>query len=173
MSISFGSTGIKPYVGSKEVKEAYVGSQLVYRAGLPNYYYFLGEETTYYISENCQLAYYASVTKPAWATTYKIAIGYSGGTTSPRIQLENVGEFIGKKLKFLYRGDPKGYTNNLRVIFRKADGTSISSATISLTFTAQETLAQGIVPANCARIDIQCISFNTYYNLDAIRFEDE
>lgn len=35
MGISFGSTGIKPYVGSKEVKEAYVGSQLVYK-GKPN-----------------------------------------------------------------------------------------------------------------------------------------
>ena len=35
MSISFGSTSIKPYVGSKEVQEAYVGSQLVYK-GKPN-----------------------------------------------------------------------------------------------------------------------------------------
>ena len=31
MSISFGSTGIKPYVGNKEVQEAYVGSTLVYQ----------------------------------------------------------------------------------------------------------------------------------------------
>lgn len=30
MSISFGSTGRKPYVGSKEVQEAYVGGQKVY-----------------------------------------------------------------------------------------------------------------------------------------------
>lgn len=173
MGISFGSKSVKPYVGGKEVQEAYVGSQLVYKSGPPYYYYFLGAETTYYISDNCQLAYYASVTKPAWATTYKIAIGASSGTTSARIQLVNVGEFIGKKLKFLYRGDPTGYTNILQVIFRKADGTSISSSTISLAFTSQETLAQGVVPANCARIDIQCIAFNSYYNLDAIRFEDE
>lgn len=173
MGISFGSASKKPYVGSKEVQEAYVGSQLVYKSGPPYYYYFLGAETTYYISDNCQLAYYASVTKPAWATTYKIAVGASNGTTSARIQLVNVGEFIGKKLKFLYRGDPKGYTNILQVLFRNADGTLISSNTISLAFTSQETLAQGVVPANCARIDIQCIAFNTYYNLDAIRFEDE
>ena len=32
MGISFGSTGIKPYVGSKEVQEAYVGNKLVYSA---------------------------------------------------------------------------------------------------------------------------------------------
>lgn len=38
MGISFGSTGIKPYVGSKEVKEAYVGSTLVYQ-NVPNYEY--------------------------------------------------------------------------------------------------------------------------------------
>ena len=38
MSISFGNTGIKPYVGSKEVKEAYVGSTLVYQ-NVPNYEY--------------------------------------------------------------------------------------------------------------------------------------
>ena len=38
MGISFGSTGIKPYVGSKEVQEAYVGSTLVYQ-NMPNYEY--------------------------------------------------------------------------------------------------------------------------------------
>ena len=35
MGISFGSASKKPYVGSKEVQEAYVGSQLVYK-GKPN-----------------------------------------------------------------------------------------------------------------------------------------
>jgi hypothetical protein len=170
MGISKGGQSLKPYVGSKEVAEAYVGSQLVYKAGLPYYYYFLGAETTYYISNNCQLAYYASVTKPAWATTYKIAIGASTGTTSPRIQLFNVSEFIGRQLKFLYRGDPKGYENNLQVIFRRSDNTLIE--TKHLTFKSQETLAQYTVPAGCARIDIQCIAFNTYYTVDAIRFEE-
>lgn len=50
MGISFGSTGIKPYVGSKEVQEAYVGSQLVYQSGPPYYYAFLGGETSYYLA---------------------------------------------------------------------------------------------------------------------------
>ena len=49
MGISFGSTGIKPYVGSKEVKEAYVGSQLVYQSVAPIVYKFLGAENTYTI----------------------------------------------------------------------------------------------------------------------------
>ena len=38
MGISFGSASKKPYVGSKEVQEAYVGSQLVYRAVPPSVY---------------------------------------------------------------------------------------------------------------------------------------
>ena len=38
MSISKGGQSVKPYVGSKEVKEAYVGSALVYQ-NVPNYEY--------------------------------------------------------------------------------------------------------------------------------------
>ena len=38
MPISIGATNIKPYVGGKEVKEAYVGSTLVYQ-NVPNYEY--------------------------------------------------------------------------------------------------------------------------------------
>lgn len=52
MGISFGSTGKKPYVGSKEVQEAYVGSQLVYRAAPPYKYYFLGAENDYIIDNS-------------------------------------------------------------------------------------------------------------------------
>ena len=44
MGISFGSASKKPYVGSKEVQEAYVGNQLVYRAVPPYLYKFLGSE---------------------------------------------------------------------------------------------------------------------------------
>lgn len=53
MSISFGSTGIKPYVGSKEVQEAYVGSTLVYRAGPGSNYAFLGTADGYYLAKWC------------------------------------------------------------------------------------------------------------------------
>lgn len=38
MGISLGSSNKKPYVGSKEVQEAYVGSTLVYQ-NMPNYEY--------------------------------------------------------------------------------------------------------------------------------------
>lgn len=52
MSISKGGQSVKPYVGSKEVKEAYVGSQLVYRATPPYKYYFLGAENDYIIDNS-------------------------------------------------------------------------------------------------------------------------
>lgn len=47
MAISIGSTNAKPYVGSKEVKEAYVGSTLVYSAGPVNPVIFQGTEINY------------------------------------------------------------------------------------------------------------------------------
>lgn len=56
MGISFGSVGKKPYVGSKEVQEAYVGNQLVYQS-MPDTTYppivmNLGYTNLSYLSEN-------------------------------------------------------------------------------------------------------------------------
>ena len=42
MPISIGSTNVKPYVGNKEVKEAYVGSKLIYKSALPEIVIFDG-----------------------------------------------------------------------------------------------------------------------------------
>ena len=75
MGISFGSTGIKPYVGSKEVQEAYVGSQLVYRAVPPAVYKFLGTETDYIIDGT--LTGGATVKKDQ--NVYRITMGSRGG----------------------------------------------------------------------------------------------
>ena len=106
MSISFGSTGIKPYVGSKEVQEAYVGSQLVYRASLPSNYMFLGTENDYYKSDNVQLVKQADIAKlPVSFTpqTFKLCIAtkksmnqWFGG----EVRINNAGQFVGQKLKF-------------------------------------------------------------------------
>ena len=97
MGISFGSTDIKPYVGSKEVQEAYVGSQLVYSAAPPYNYYFVGGETKYYISPNVVL--------PTSGTTIekKNGTGNYVITNSKKynyIKLLDVSRFIGWKLKF-------------------------------------------------------------------------
>ena len=53
MGISFGSASKKPYVGSKEVQEAYVGSTLVYSAGPGSNYAFLGTADGYYLADWC------------------------------------------------------------------------------------------------------------------------
>ena len=53
MPISIGSTNVKPYVGNKEVKEAYVGSTLVYSAGPGSNYAFLGTADGYYLADWC------------------------------------------------------------------------------------------------------------------------
>lgn len=74
MGISFGSASKKPYVGSKEVKEAYVGSQLVYRAVPPYIYKFLGNENDYIIDGTLALG--AAVTKEEGI--YRISSGYQG-----------------------------------------------------------------------------------------------
>lgn len=61
MSISKGGQSVKPYVGSKEVKEAYVGSQLVYRAKPP--YVFIGDANDYLLSDLGQLGTGCAITK--------------------------------------------------------------------------------------------------------------
>ena len=170
MGISFGSTGIKPYVGSKEVQEAYVGSQLVYRAGLPYYYYFLGSENDYAINENCVLQVSASVSKPSWASTYKIALGPGSGYTNPEVRLINVAEFVGKKLKFLYRSGAN-YGNIMQIVFKKSDNTTISY--VNLNATNSEILTSNLVPAGTSYIALKPATVTTGYYLDAIRFEDE
>lgn len=47
MPISIGSNNVKPYVGDKEIKEAYVGSTLVYSTGPVNPVIFQGNEINY------------------------------------------------------------------------------------------------------------------------------
>lgn len=121
MGISFGSAGMKPYVGSKEVTEAYVGSQLVYRARLPYNYMFLGAENDYYKSDNVQLVKQADIAKlPVSFTpqTFKLCIAtkksmneWFGG----EVRINNAGEFVGQKLKFT------AYSANGRATLRVAN----------------------------------------------------
>ena len=61
MGISFGNKNVKPYVGSKEVKEAYVGNTLVYKTGLGDKYAFLGNPDGYYLADWCILEQNAQI----------------------------------------------------------------------------------------------------------------
>lgn len=113
MGISFGSTGIKPYVGSKEVQEAYVGSQLVYKAEkLPYNYVFLGTENEYLISPLVVLGTGATITKPSWATTFKLDLNY---VTGNEIKINITPDFVGNNFKFLCRSS--SYTGNFYIRF--------------------------------------------------------
>ena len=76
MSISLGNTGIKPYVGSKEVQEAYVGSTLVYSAGPGSNYAFLGTADGYYLA--------------SWVDIGNCTIEQSGGVYKIKMKRGNV-----------------------------------------------------------------------------------
>lgn len=69
MSISKGNQAVKPYVGGKEVQEAYVGSQLVYRATPP--YVFIGDANDYLLSDLGQLGTGCAITK--YNNIYRVA----------------------------------------------------------------------------------------------------
>lgn len=93
MSISKGGQSVKPYVGSKEVKEAYVGGQLVYRAIPPYYYYFLGKPNDY-ILNNIELLTNSAVTKPGGYENYVLKMtttkqGTIGNSAQIRISVSN------------------------------------------------------------------------------------
>ena len=111
MSISKGGQSVKPYVGSKEVKEAYVGSQLVYKAEkLPYNYVYLGTENEYLISPLVVLGVGAEITKPSWATTFKLALNY---VTGNELKINISPDFVGSHFKFLCRSS--SYQGNFYV----------------------------------------------------------
>ena len=95
MGISFGSASKKPYVGSKEVKEAYVGNQLVYRATPPIYYGFLGAENDYEIAPWCQLGNGATIVKDD--NIYRISLNIKNQTWGKI----TINEIKGNKFKFI------------------------------------------------------------------------
>lgn len=94
MGISFGSKSVKPYVGSKEVKEAYVGSQLVYQSIAPIVYKFLGAENTYTIDGT--LGGGAAIVKKDGI--YRISLGGQSG----EFVFDTIPGYI---LKFTIKGD--------------------------------------------------------------------
>jgi hypothetical protein len=162
MGISFGSTSKKPYVGSKEVQEAYVGSQLVYKAQkLPYHYVYLGAENAYYISDLVTLGTGAAITKPAGATTYKLALSGLAGN-SIKINLDP--DFVGQRFKLLVRGATSG--QSIFVKFYNPSGLGLES---TFNLTTQETLkTTKLVTPGEAYIEINATG-QVYF--DAMRFE--
>lgn len=165
MSISKGGQSVKPYVGSKEVKEAYVGSQLVYRAVPPVVYGFLGSENDYVIAPWCQLGNDTTIIKND--NIYRISMSIK----SPSYGKITISEIHGTKFKFTAKLDNN--TANLIIVF-VVNGKETSQNIGSLT-TSNYTLKSYDVPAGTTEIRLQCSS---PYNMkagyfDAIRFENE
>lgn len=156
MSISKGGQSVKPYVGSKEVKEAYVGSQLVYKAVPPYIYRFLGNENDYIIDGT--LLNGASVAKEEGI--FRISNGYRGS-----FQFANV---EGQSLKFL----AKFIYSNSKLRIEGVNGTSVKLIKY-VNVTTQFTLIDCGVINGYARINItqEPSSGNNYSWVDAVRFE--
>lgn len=164
MGISFGSVSKKPYVGSKEVKEAYVGTQKVYSAAPPIYYGFLGTENDYVIAPWCKLGDATSIVKND--NIYRIALSVTS-TDYGRIEIN---EIKGNKFKFITKGNNLAH---LQIGFLVNGNMTVN--TISGISTTDYTLKSYDVPIGTTRMVLNC---NSAYNLiagyfDAIRFENE
>lgn len=160
MGISFGSVSKKPYVGNKEITEAYVGSQLVYRATPP--YVFLGDANDYYLSNLGQLGTGCAVTK--YNNIYRVA-PKAGQQPNPS------NGFIVKKGTYTLTASIVGAGNSTTVLVAyDASNNAIGSLQFYLTTTEKEDtyyLPDGYDHVNF----IERGGTNIYLN--KVKFEDE
>ena len=141
MGISFGSASKKPYVGNKEVQEAYVGSTLVYSAGPGSNYAFLGTADGYYLARWCT---YENAVIEQISGIYKMKI--SGALSN--------GSLITLDISAL-----SGYTKLM--LTAKADGSRSLSVTIdgdrqSKTITVAEQTVTINIPSGAQTITMAC-----------------
>lgn len=164
MSISKGGQSVKPYVGSKEVKEAYVGSQLVYRSSPPIEYGFLGRENDYVLAPWCQLTYNAAVVKETGVYRIGLTVNYEN---NGRITLT---EIKGSKLLFTYK---KAFPNSRIIVMFLPSRKEVE---LSEYFNENNYALGGVdVPANTKTIQINQIYGSSYGVtgwLDALHFEE-
>ena len=165
MGISLGSSSKKPYVGSKEVKEAYVGTQKVYSAAPPVYYAFLGTATDYEIADWCELTKGASIKQRAGVNNIAINGNFS---TNNLITLK---EIKGSILRFeVASGTTVGSSNYPQLIWRNASNQTIK--TDSFVPNPPNKLTEFTVPSGAASCTIGGIrNSNGIIYLNAIRFE--
>ena len=168
MGISFGSKSVKPYVGGKEVKEAYVGSQLVYQATYPYKYAFLGTANNYMLADWCTIGQSVAITK--YNEIYRIALPYVSDPTSAAnwVDLTNIDPTLYKKLKFTAIAQ-KIDSRNRQVNFAKGNAL-IRSSTYNFADAVEKTIELDI-PAETTRILLIGAQLSATY-LDAIRIEE-
>lgn len=159
MGISLGSSSKKPYVGSKEVQEAYVGSQLVYQAGPKYVYAFLGTANDYILASWCTLTKYATVQK--YNGVYKISIG--AGAPSGSITLDITALKHKNKISFDYMST----TSNNSIY--------IGTQSYKLAFNNKFEHREFTIPNGVTQIRFTAYSSDGYYSnglrLDAIKIE--
>ena len=162
MGISLGSSSKKPYVGSKEVKEAYVGSQLVYRATPPYVYEFLGAENDYYISDKVELTSKVSITK--FRGIYRLA-----ATILAQLWIREV-----RGTTFAFQAYYASSSIPAKILITQYSGnSSIKQDTITIRATGDFTLYSLALLSNATQIKIQfqsAESGKTLY-LDSVRYE--
>lgn len=167
MSISKGGQSVKPYVGSKEVKEAYVGNQLVYK-GYPYKYAFLGTENDYMLANWCSIGQKVTIIK--WLDIFRIALPYTGSPDDNDniVILNNIDSTKYKLLKFTaYVQAPTN--RNSTVSFMKGN-TQLSFQYYNIPNATEKALSYDI-PDGTTEIRIKTgVSLNLY--LDAIRIEE-
>lgn len=168
MSISKGGQSVKPYVGSKEVQEAYVGSQLVYKASYPYKYAFLGTENDYMLANWCTVGQKVDFVK--WLNIFRIVLPY---TSSPDaedsiVKLSNVDSAKYKFLKFT--AFVQRVTNtNCTVLFAKGNSL-ISRQYFNFPNVTEKALSFNIPDGTT---DIRLTTGQSLYlYLDAIRIEE-
>ena len=159
MGISFGSASKKPYVGSKEVQEAYVGSQLVYQAGPKYVYAFLGSANDYILAAWCTLTKHATVQK--YNGVYKISIGADAPAGSITLDITSLKHK--NKISFDYMS-----TTSNNTIY-------IGSQSYNFPFNNKFSHKELTIPNGVTQIRFTAYSSDAYYSnslrLDAIKIE--
>lgn len=171
MGIFVGSGSVKPYVGGTEIKEAYVGSELVYKSVLPYIYYFLGAENDYVISPNCALTRNAAIVKPTGETTYKIALSYNNDTEIGGIvDAKGVNDYVGHNFEFVHRTSGLAISTSTEIVrIEYAQVVSgirsvLKTDRITVKNTNYYTLYTGVIPENTTEIRITAPDGSTYWD---------
>lgn len=108
MGISLGSSSKKPYVGSKEVQEAYVGTQKIYSAIS---YAFLGRENDYILADWATLSS-SNIAITKYDNVFRIAI--SGRTNFSDSGQLTLNEVNGQTLKFIHKSNKENVSTRVR-----------------------------------------------------------
>lgn len=170
MSISKGGQSVKPYVGSKEVKEAYVGSQLVYRATPPYVYGFLGGQDNYVLAGWCSLSSNgAAITKEG--SNFRIALSsyYQFGSWNYGEVLISKPAEAGNTLSFMVKA---GGTKTPQMNVSKVEGARRIKIS-SFEPTSEWSLVSVNIPDN-TQVAITLGDFYAEYDItyyDVIRYE--